>query len=89
MTAFNAEATLRYAANSILRQTHRNIELYIVDDVSTDGTREVMREIATGDSRVHLLFNETNTGTYVAKNRAMQVAAGAYIMIENLRELRS
>ena len=79
MTTFNAEATLGYAVRSILRQSYRNIELYIVDDVSTDGTRAMLAEFERHDPRVRVILNEVNGGTYVAKNRAMQVATGAYV----------
>jgi hypothetical protein len=79
MTTFNAEATLRYAVDSILNQSYRDLELFIVDDASTDGTRAMLAQIAKDDPRVQIILNEINGGTYVAKNRAMQVARGAYI----------
>lgn len=79
MTTFNAEATLGYAIRSILEQSYRNLEVFVVDDVSTDGTRAMLADIAARDARVKLILNETNGGTYVAKNRAMQVAKGAYV----------
>jgi hypothetical protein len=79
MTTFNAEATLAYAVRSILEQSYRNLELFIVDDVSTDNTRSMLADIARRDPRVRLILNERNGGTYVAKNRAMQVAAGDYV----------
>lgn len=79
MTTYNAQATLGYAVRSILNQSYRNLELYIVDDVSTDGTRAMLAEIERSDPRVRIILNERNGGTYVAKNRAMQVAKGVYI----------
>ncbi|MEO7221532.1 MAG: glycosyltransferase family A protein [Devosia sp.] len=79
MTTFNAEATLGYAVRSILKQSYRNLELFIVDDVSTDGTRAMLADIERQDPRVRVVLNETNGGTYVAKNRAMQLAKGAFV----------
>ena len=79
MTTFNSAATLTYAVESILRQTHGNIELLIVDDGSTDSTRELLESLAGSDSRIRLMFNERNIGTYAAKNRAMEIAEGSYL----------
>src|SRR5690606_23846464 len=45
MPAYNSEATLALAANSILRQTWRNLELIIVDDCSSDGTWSQIQEL--------------------------------------------
>jgi hypothetical protein len=79
MPAWNAAATLRKAAGSILAQTWRNLELLIVDDVSTDGTWAIMQEIAAQDRRVRILRNRVNTGPYVAKNIALTQARGDWI----------
>lgn len=79
MPAWNAATTLRKAAGSILAQTWRNLELLIVDDVSTDGTWAIMQEIAAQDGRVRLLRNRVNAGPYVAKNIALTQARGAWV----------
>lgn len=79
MPAWNAVATLRKAAGSILGQTWRNLELLIVDDASTDGTWAIMQEIAAQDGRVRLLRNRVNAGPYVSKNIALTQARGAWI----------
>ncbi|MCD9027308.1 FkbM family methyltransferase [Luteimonas sp. BDR2-5] len=79
MTTYNSSATLDYAVRSVLDQTYANIELLIVDDCSSDGTREMLQEIAERNPRVRVLLNETNLGTYGAKNRAMEVAKGEFM----------
>jgi len=79
MPAFEAEATLRFAALSILRQTWRPLELIIVDDGSRDGTWDVVRELAAMDARVKAMRHAANVGPYVSKNLALAVAAGDYI----------
>ncbi|MCP3669846.1 MAG: glycosyltransferase family 2 protein [Gammaproteobacteria bacterium] len=79
MPAWNAELTIRSASNSILNQSWRNIELIIIDDCSTDGTWDVMQELANHDSRVKLLRNKVNVGPYVSKNYALQIANGEWV----------
>lgn len=79
MPAFNAEATVRAAAQSILRQTWRNLELLIVDDASADGTWAVLQDIAAADKRVRIMRNKVNVGPYVSKNIALSLATGGWV----------
>lgn len=79
MPAWNAQETLFAAANSILAQSWRNLELIIVDDCSKDGTWAVMQKLAASDPRVRILRNEVNVGPYVSKNIAMHQADGEWI----------
>lgn len=79
MPAWNAEKTVRKAAQSILDQTWRNLELLIVDDASEDRTWSILQQIAASDSRVRILRNRVNVGPYVSKNFALKQAAGEWI----------
>jgi FkbM family methyltransferase len=79
MTSFDAAATIEQAIESILEQTHREIELIVVDDVSSDATRAIVSDIAARDSRVRLMVRTENAGTYVAKNAAIGEAKGEFI----------
>lgn len=79
MPAYNAEETLAFAAESILKQTWKNIELIIVDDCSTDATYQIAQGIALKDGRVKVLRNYVNMGPYVSKNRAVSICDGVYI----------
>lgn len=79
MPAFNAEATLDFAARSVLNQTWRPLELILIDDASTDATPRIAERLARKDSRVRLLRNAVNVGPYVARNRAIQIAHGEFI----------
>lgn len=83
MVAFNAEATLEYAATSILRQTWRSLELIIVDDASTDSTRSLMQALSDRDPRVKLVHNAVQVGPYISRNRVLNMAAGAYITTQD------
>lgn len=81
MPAYNNEETIEYAAASILNQTHKNIELIIVDDKSSDKTFSICQNIASKDDRVKVLRNKNNSGAYVSRNRGLQIATGEYITI--------
>lgn len=79
MPAWNGERTIRAAAQSILAQTWRNLELLIVDDASDDRTWAIMQQVAALDGRVRIFRNKVNVGPYVAKNIALSMAQGAWI----------
>ena len=75
MPAFNAEMFLREAVDSILNQTFGDFEFVIVDDCSTDATRQILEEYADRDSRVKLFRNEVNRGIAATRNRLMAEAS--------------
>lgn len=83
MTTFNAEATVNWAVQSVLNQDHSNVELIVVDDVSTDRTREILRELKAADARVRLVFLKKNRGTYFAKNVGLTKATGEVIAFQD------
>lgn len=60
---YNHEKFLRMRLDSIYQQTYRNLEVLLLDDCSTDGSREILREYAQRYPAItRLLFNETNSG---------------------------
>jgi glycosyltransferase involved in cell wall biosynthesis len=62
LPTYNGESFLAQAIDSVLNQTIENIELVIGDDASTDGTRALLESYASRDSRISVVFNETNLG---------------------------
>ena len=79
MPAYNCMDTIRASAMSALCQTAGTLELIIVDDCSTDGTIEIIMELASSDPRVKILQNESNRGVAASRNRAINVASGELI----------
>jgi glycosyltransferase involved in cell wall biosynthesis len=79
MTAFNREAYIGTAINSVLSSSFRNFELIIVDDCSKDNTVAICREYARADDRIKLYVNEQNLGDYPNRNKAASLATGRYI----------
>ena len=67
----------------MLDQTYRDIELIIVDDCSTDNTREVVCALAQEDPRVRYIRHEINRGACAARNTGIEAAQGEYIAFQD------
>jgi len=77
---FNAQAFLPRTLESVLAQTHVNLEIIVVDDASSDRSVEIVRSYAARDSRVRLLVRSTNAGTPGApRNDGVANARGEWI----------
>ncbi|QKY71719.1 glycosyltransferase family 2 protein [Lentibacillus sp. CBA3610] len=83
LPAYNAEDGISTAINSILSQTWQNIELLVVDDCSSDQTKDVVRAHMKRDSRITLMSTPENSGPYVARNIALKAATGDYVTIND------
>jgi teichuronic acid biosynthesis glycosyltransferase TuaG len=79
MPAFNAEGYVASAIESVLAQTRENLELLVIDDKSTDSTRDIVRSYVARDDRVVLLELSENRGAAVARNRGLDIARARYI----------
>lgn len=85
LVAYNHEAFIEAALLSALRQDIPDYELIVVDDASTDRTREVIRRVlereAVPGRRVTTIFHERNQGLLAAINAAMASASGEIFMM--------
>lgn len=79
MPCFNHGEFLTDSVNSILRQTHADLELIIVDDCSTDHSAAAIQRLADGDKRIRALRHEHNQGLSRSRNDALRVASGEFI----------
>lgn len=77
--AHNAESALPIALKGLLAQTWSNLEILVVDDVSTDATREVAQTYAEQDDRIRLLARKDNGGAYAARNTGLAAARGEFV----------
>ena len=73
--AYNAEAFLSDAVQSVLRQTWQELELIIVNDGSTDTTRSIAEQLSEDDRRVKIV-DEPNGGLSTARNAGIAAATG-------------
>lgn len=83
MTSFNSAETIRYAIESILGQTHANLELLVADDASTDDSPRIIADYAARDPRVVPILSAANAGTYVSKNLALSRARGEFVTCQD------
>jgi glycosyltransferase involved in cell wall biosynthesis len=76
----NHEKFVREALLSVFAQDYPNFELIIIDDASTDRSREIIHELIRERENVRFIENEQNTGICAAFNRAFGYASGEYII---------
>lgn len=75
--AYNRKDYIRECVDSALAQTWPNKEIIVVEDVSTDGTREILQSYGAA---IRLLLRDRNSGVCsVTRNQAVTVARGAYV----------
>lgn len=75
---YNAASYLHTSVTSLLRQTHKNIEICLVDDGSNDGSGELCDQFAADDDRVRVIHKE-NAGQGLARNDGLTIATGMYV----------
>lgn len=84
IVTFNNLHLTKICIDSIFRNTiWPNCELIIVDNASTDGTREYLAELERSRSDIRVLLNDRNEGFARANNRGIQTASGEYIVLLN------
>ena len=79
--AYNAESFLRETLDSCLDQTIKQIEVIVVDDGSTDGTRELIEFYAKKDDRIVPIHLGQNSGRSEARNYGNRKASSEIIMV--------
>lgn len=79
MPSYNTGTYVSDSIESVLQQTYRNLELIIVDDHSTDGSVNLIKDIALKDERIKLIVLPENSGAANARNIAINKAQGQYI----------
>lgn len=75
---FNLENELTRCLDSILAQSYQSIEVIVVDDGSSDGSAEIVRQYAEKDSRIKPVFQE-NGGVTSARLHGVREASGQWI----------
>lgn len=79
LCTYNGERYLREQLESLLAQTYSNMEIVAVDDGSTDGTVELLREYARRDPRIRVFVNSCNLGFVRNFEHAISLCNGSLI----------
>lgn len=77
LTCYNGEKYILEAIQSVLRQLDQNDELIVVDDGSTDTSRDLVANFS--DSRIRLVCRSENGGISAARNDAIALVRGVYV----------
>ena len=81
VAAYNSEKYILETLESIEKQTYKNYEVIIIDDFSTDNTKEIVLRFIEGKSNYKVYTNKKNQGTVCSRNSAIDKADGQYICI--------
>jgi hypothetical protein len=79
LPVYNGEDYLRQSIDSCLAQTHRNLELVIVDDCSKDSSPSIIAEYAAHDSRIVSIRNRVNSRLPRALNAGFAATTGSFL----------
>lgn len=79
MPVYNGERFLAEAIDSVLGQTRSSFELLLIDDGSSDGSRDILGSYA--DPRIRVSLNEKNMGIARTLNRGLDLARGRYVAV--------
>ena len=74
---YNSSKYIKECVQSVLNQTYKNVELIIVDDMSSDNSVEIVEQFK--DDRIKLIKLSKNVGAALARNKGIDNATGEYI----------
>jgi len=77
MPVYNAERYVYQAIDSVLNQTYKNIELIVINDGSTDNSKQIIQSI--NDLRIKYIDNDENSGIVFSRNRGVKLAKGNFV----------
>ena len=79
---YNVEDTIQRAVNSIINQTlgFENIQLLLYDDVSTDNTKQLLKDYSKNYENIYAIFGSVNKGPGFGRNKCLNEAFGEFVM---------
>lgn len=85
---YNTAKYLPACLNSIINQTHKNLEIILINDGSTDNSSKIIKEYTKKDKRI-IVVNQKNLGQSSARNTGLKKAKGDYISFVDSDDLIS
>lgn len=83
IVTFNSEAFIGECIQAVLRQTARIVRIVVIDNASTDGTRDILRSIEARNPEIKVIYNERNVGFAGAHNQALRQCETDYFLVLN------
>jgi GT2 family glycosyltransferase len=80
ITTYNSAATLELCLEWVFQQQHSPQELIVIDNLSTDGTREILKRF---EQKAKIVLNDTNVGFAAAQNQGIRIARGEWLLSLN------
>lgn len=77
--AYNCERYIEECISSVLNQTYQKWEMIIVNDNSTDNTRQIVERYLKTDPRIKLYNQKVNMGAAAARNKGIELAEGRFV----------
>lgn len=77
--AYNAALYLHECLNSVIKQTHKDLQIVLIDDGSKDETLKIAKEYAKKDSRIEV-YSQQNAGVAITRNHLLNKAKGTYTL---------
>ena len=76
---YNASKYLSRSIKSILNQSYENLEIILIDDCSTDDSKEIIKKYALKDTRIKPFYSEVNQGVSRTRNIGLRSVSGDYV----------
>ena len=81
MPVYNGEKYLKQSIESVIQQSYKDWELIIVNDCSTDRSRDIMQSYVEVDSRIRIVDNSNNLKLPMSLNAGFREARGEYLCL--------
>lgn len=76
---YNVEKYISKCLDSIINQTHNDLEILCIDDIGNDNSMKIVEEYAQKDNRIKIIRHNSNKGLGCARNTGLKHATGKYI----------
>lgn len=76
---YNRQNYLTKVLESVINQTHKNLEIILINDGSTDNSLKICKQYQKIDSRIKIINNKINKGVSYSRNKGLEVAKGDFI----------
>ena len=86
---FNIESYLLRFLKSIQNQNFKDIEIILIDDFSSDNTKQLIKQYQSIDKRIVLIENKKNYGTFKSRNLGILKSTGEYILLPDPDDILS